>query len=155
MGYTTEFNGSITVTPPLNEHEVSFLKAFNTTRRMNRTNGPLFVEGTGPYGQGHDPDVLDHNSPHPDQPGLWCQWEVTDDGTEIQWDGGEKFYYAPEWMEYLVKKLLSAEAKDYVAAHRSEDARLAHFTCDHNFHGVIEAQGEDEDDRWVIEVVTV
>jgi hypothetical protein len=39
------------------------------------------------------------------QPGLWCQWEVSEDGTTLRWDGGEKFYNYVEWMEYLVNRL--------------------------------------------------
>src|SRR5690349_23867728 len=84
MGYTTYFNGSIDIVPPLNEDEISFLKDFATTRRMHRANGPLFVKGEGHYGQGHGPDeIYDSNRPDPDQPGLWCQWVPSEDGTYI------------------------------------------------------------------------
>ena len=37
------------------------------------------------------------------QPGLWCQWELDTTGTELKWDGGEKFYNYIEWLEYLIK----------------------------------------------------
>lgn len=154
MGYTTEFEGSVKVSPPLNEHEISFLRDFNRTRRMNRTKGPLFVKGSGEFGQVRDEDIIDFNGPHPDQPGLWCQWTTNEEGTEIFWDGGEKFYYAAEWMEYLLRNLFSADAAGYLLEHRHEDERLVHFTFDHNFSGRIEAQGEDPEDRWTIEVET-
>lgn len=36
------------------------------------------------------------------QPGLWCQWVLSDDGTELSWDGGEKFYNYIEWLKYYV-----------------------------------------------------
>jgi len=152
IGYTTDFTGSVDIEPPLNASEISFLLSFNETRRMNRTKGPLFVEGTGYAGQNHDDDVINGNAPHPDQPGLWCQWIPSDDGKELKWDEGEKFYNAPEWMKYIVTKLLAAEGKDYIAAHINEDSRLAHFTNDHVVNGEIFAQGEEGDDRWWLQV---
>ena len=154
MGYTTEFEGSIQIEPPLNAQEISFLRDFNHTRRMNRTRGPLFVRGSGFYGQGDDPDIINHNQPHPDQPGLWCQWTPNEDGTAIVWDGGEKFYSAPEWMMYIISFLLSPIARPYIDAHLDEDPRLASFTCDHVLNGVIFAQGEDDEDQWELRVIS-
>jgi hypothetical protein len=157
MGYTTDFSGTVTIDPPLNEDEISFLEDFNRTRRMHRSGGPLFVKSDGPCGQGSGPDtVLDGNRPDPDQPGLWCQWvpdEYADPpGSELGWDGGEKFYNAAEWMEYIVNKLLSPAARAYVDAHLNEDERLKSFTCDHKVDGVIEAEGEEPGDLWKIVV---
>jgi len=80
--------------------------------------GAYFVGGLGLRGQDADPSVTDHNTPPGQlsyggvenefrdryeerqrrieagecQPGLWCQWIPSDDGTAIEWDGGEKFY---------------------------------------------------------------
>lgn len=151
MGYTTYFSGSVDIQPPLNEYEISFLEDFNKSRRMNRTKGPLFVKGSGFSGQGRDEDVLDFNNPHPDQPGLWCQWTPTAD-TTIEWDQGEKFYYAAEWMDYIVTNLLAPSARAYIDAHIDEDERLKHFTCNHVVDGVIEADGEESDDFWQLVV---
>jgi hypothetical protein len=39
MGYTTDFDGHIQVSPPLNADEIAYLKKFNETRRMKRTSG--------------------------------------------------------------------------------------------------------------------
>lgn len=154
MGYTTEFEGSIQIEPPLNAQEISFLRDFNHTRRMNRTRGPLFVRGSGFYGQGNDPDIIDYNQPHPDQPGLWCQWTPNEDGTAIEWDGGEKFYDSPGWLSYIIHLLLAApDAQWYIDQHIDEDLRLASFTCDHVLNGVIFAQGEDDEDQWELRVV--
>jgi hypothetical protein len=152
MGYTTDFTGEVTIDPPLNEDETSFLSDFNATRRMHRTRGPLFVKGTGIQGQGNDKDVLNFNASDPDQPGLWCQWVPTEGGEALEWDGGEKFYNATEWMEYIVHRLLSPAAREYVNAHITEDPRLASFTCDHTVNGEIEASGEEPGDVWVIRV---
>ena len=153
MGYTTEFEGSVSIEPPLNASEISYLRSFAESRRMNRTQGPLYVEGSGFRGQNSSDDgVIDGNRPHPDQPGLWCQWVPTDDGADLEWDGGEKFYESPQWMKYIVQKLLAPEGKGYVAAHIDEDPRLAHFTNDHVVNGEIFAQGEENEDRWWLQV---
>ncbi len=152
MGYTTEFEGCVIVTPPLNKAEVSYLTDLATTRRMRRANGPYFVRGSGEYGQGKDDDIEDYNSPDPIQPGLWCQWQPTDDGTSIAWDGNEKFYNATEWMQYLTTLLCTQPDEDTLRAMTTADMRFLDFTFDHVIEGTIEAQGEDSTDRWRIVV---
>ena len=153
MGYTTDFEGSVSVTPPLNLYEVTYLCKFNETRRMQRDRGPYFVDGSGDFGQGQDEDIRNYNQAPPDQPGLWCKWMPAADGTAIEWDGAEKFYDSAEWMAYLIDTFLKAgatvqaelaepvEGRDYPEA-------FAHFTFDHVVDGTIEAQGEEADDRW-------
>jgi hypothetical protein len=73
-------------------------------------------------------------------PGYWCNWEPIEqfrfDGTAhrkeygaaIAWNNAEKFYSSAEWMKYIIDKFLAP--KGYV------------------LNGVIEAQGEDPEDRW-------
>jgi len=151
MGYTTTFSGWIDINPALNAAEISFLKDLAHTRRMDRSNGPLFVRGEGDFGQGDGPDeVRAYNGPHESQPGLWLQWVPSDDGTMIEWDRGEKFYYAAEWMKYLIANLLSPTAIAYIDIHgpASGDERLEKFTCNHVLNGEISAEGEEPDDRW-------
>jgi hypothetical protein len=152
MGYDTTFEGSIGIEPPLNPSEISFLIDFNNSRRQKRSKGPLYVNGTGYRGQGNDDDVLDGNRPDPDQPGLWCQWVPSEDGSSLEWDGVEKFYHSAEWMKYIVENLLGASAQGYVARHVDEDPRLYHFTFNHVLNGQIEAQGEESDDMWLLVV---
>jgi hypothetical protein len=41
------------------------------------------------------------------QPGLWCQWIVTENGEQLEWDGGEKFYEYVEWLNYLIAHFFS------------------------------------------------
>lgn len=132
MGYTTDFYGAVEVTPPMKPELVEFLTKFAQTRRMHRKKGPDYVDGTGFMGQGADDDVIDHNRPPPGQPGLWCQWVPTDDGQFIGWDGGEKFYESAAWMKYIIDR--------YIAP------------AGHVCNGTIDAQGEDPDDRWALEV---
>jgi len=143
MGYTTEFEGSIAVEPPLDAAEVAYLRKFSQTRRMYRAKGPYFVEGAGEYGQGHDSDIIDYNRPPEGQPGLWCQWTPAEDGRSIGWDGGEKFYEAARWMSYLVEHFLGSAPRA---------ASQIPFLKGHRLSGTIAAQGEDPSDRWLLTV---
>lgn len=36
------------------------------------------------------------------QPGLWCQWIITENGTQLEWDGGEKFYEYEAWLQWMI-----------------------------------------------------
>jgi hypothetical protein len=143
MGYTTYFEGSVQVDPPLSAEEVAFLNKFSETRRMNRKNGPYFVDGTGDFGQGQDEDVIDHNSPDPSQPGLWCHWVASDDGSEIMWDDGEKFYEAEAWMDYIINHFVGPTP---IAATELP------FLKGHTVNGTISADGEESDDFWKLKV---
>lgn len=157
MGYTTDFEGALTLTPAASPEQIKYIKAFSGTRRMKRNadltakrsdpireavglpvgiDGGFFVGAAGEnYGQEfRAEDVIDSNespgTPCPAdyrsestdfsewyerfssdqkeairngaQPGLWCQWVLTADGTQLEWDGGEKFYNYVEWLQYLI-----------------------------------------------------
>jgi len=144
MGYSTDFIGSFTVSPPLNEREREFLHKFNQTRRMDREQGPYYVDDPAPFGQGRE-GVRDFNKPPKGQPGLWCQWAPSDDGTEILWDGGEKAYDMADWIVYIIEHFLKPGAK-------AKDA-LPFLQCNHSVNGTVIAQGEDPGDRWKILIV--
>ena len=139
MGYTTEFKGEIAIDPPLSQEEIGFLRKFSGTRRMSRKNGPYYVDAGGMGGQAEEPDILDYNSPPSGQPGLWCNWEPNDDGTTLRWNGSEKFYYADDWMEYVIDHFLKP---DHIAPFD--------FLQGHTLNGEIKAQGEEIDDRWLL-----
>ncbi len=147
MGYTTKFTGKVQIKPWLNDDEASFLAAFNDTRRMRRSKGPLYVNGSG---WGNDADVQNRNDPPDGQPSLWCDWAT--DGRTLYWDGAEKAYEMERWLAYLIDHLLGPKARAFVDSHAGEDARLTRFTCDHVLNGEVEATGEDPDDRWKIVV---
>ena len=153
MGYTTDFAGEFTVTPPLKTEHSNYLRKFAETRRMARKaaalrqrpdplrlaaglplgdQGGYFVGADADFGQERTSDILDHNTPPKWQPGLWCQWVPTHDGTAIEWDGGEKFYNYVEWLEYIVEHFLKRWG--YV------------------LNGEVEWQGEDSCDRGTIYV---
>jgi len=97
MGYSTDFYGQFDLNQKLDSETHEFLKNFNEMR--------------------HDDEVL---------PGHYCQWIPTDDGMTIEWDGGEKFYYYVEWLEYLIKNIL--KPKDYIV------------------NGTVKFQGEEDND---------
>lgn len=155
MGYTTKFDGKVTVEPPLNQDEITFLTKFSETRRMACVQGPYYVDRGGSFGQDHGPDVLDYNEPPKGQPGLWCHWVPTEDGTAIVWDGGEKFYDAVEWMQYIIDHFIGPKPLANPGAVRSTlpvcDIMLP-FLTGHNLNGQFEAQGEERGDHWLLVV---
>ena len=132
MGYTTNFNGSWTVTPALDAAQLAYLRAFNGSRRMKYNPNivqdlpdplrvavglPVGVDGcyyvNGNFQIWHDTaeklaaqGIVDHNRPPEGQPGLWCNWVPSKDGTRIKWDEGEKFYKYTEWIAYLIHHFL-------------------------------------------------
>jgi hypothetical protein len=91
--------------------------------------GEYFVGADGFKGQDSDASIIDYNSASGEvaydeykgnwvlreelqaklnsdtlkQPGLWLQWELNEEGTELAWNGGEKFYNYIEWLEYLIQ----------------------------------------------------
>lgn len=125
MGYTTEFQGKLKFNKTVNKELISYINLFSGTRRMARDNdkikklfpdykkycfnselgkeGEYFVGGNGFFGDEFDESILDYNEPPKTQPGLWCEWIITDDGRYLEWNGNEKFYYYIEWLGYLIK----------------------------------------------------
>lgn len=127
MGYSTDLIGCFDLDKPLKPEHKAYLEAFAKTRRMRRNaartallndkiraavnlpvgaEGGYYVGSKADFGQEHSPDVVDYNGPPEGQPGLWCQWVPTEDGDRIHWDGGEKFNYYVEWLEYLIAHFL-------------------------------------------------
>lgn len=159
MGYTTNFSGEFSISPPLSSAHRAYLQAFSDIRHMDRNEFKLAVPGEfpdpireavhlpvgvhgeyyvgsvkdGQSGQGRDPSILKYNDPPPTQPGLWCQWEPDELGDAIRWNGTEKFYDYIEWMEYLLVNFL--------------------VPWGYKVNGTVEWQGEDSRDvgRIIIE----
>lgn len=144
MGYHTDFDGVFTLDQPLTEAQRTYLHKFASTRRMKRSeskvaelpdpireavglpvgkDGGYFVGGTGFMGQDNDASVLDHNYEPNGQPGLWCQWVPNEDGTCIEWDGGEKFYEYVPWIKYIISNFLQPWGRTLngVVSFRGED----------------------------------
>lgn len=147
MGYTTDFDGCVTVSPPLSAEEVEYLNKFSETRRMDREKGPYYVDNAGQFGQDRENDIRDYNRPPSCQPGLWCQWVVSEDGSEISWNGCEKFYDAEDWMAYIIEHFVGSNP----VAKQVDPSRFA-FLQGHTVEGDIFASGEESGDLWKIEV---
>lgn len=141
MGYSTDFSGTLEVTPPLNEHERSYLADFSETRHTSTEHGPLVTAGL----------YLSGNVPQNGMPGIWCDW-IADDQGGLAWNGSEKTYHHQQWLAWIIDHLIGPGSADFVAEHRDEDPRLQHFTCDHVVDGTVDAQGEEPDDMWRIRV---
>lgn len=144
MGYTTEFAGEINVTPPLSAEECNFLNRFSASRRMNRKKGAYYANPGNDFGQDREGDIVDYNSPPAGQPGLWCNWIPSPDGTKIVWNGTEKFYESEDWMRYIIEHFIGASP-----AGRVDMPFLQGHIC----NGTIQAQGEDREDRWQLLVI--
>lgn len=153
MGYSTEFNGTLTFNKPVTEELKTYINKFSNVRHMKRDvnklkevhpnwqnecykgtlghDGEYFIGGTGFMGQGNDKDIINNNQPAFGVPGLWCQWIINDDN-ELEWDGKEKFYGYVEWLNYLIHHFFEPEG--YI------------------LNGTINFKGEDSDDRGYIRV---
>jgi hypothetical protein len=194
MGYTTEFVGRLTLTPPASEEQRDYINLLARTRRMKRDvsklmdkyegehgnpfaedntpesiygkDGEYFARNDGQYGQLEDGTIIDYNNPpgqlgHEDyrimghnmwnenqrrinngecQPGLWLQWNISDDCEHLQWNGGEKFSWLPPWRTNEYEAWLQ-----YLINHFFDKWGI-------NLNGRMRFEGEDPDDRGVIQV---
>ena len=153
MGYHTDFTGEINISPPLSDEQITYINTFSSTRRMARNEsilasmpdpvrdavglpvgqqGEFYVGSTSDFGQTRDKSIIDFNLSPKSQPGLWCDWVVSDDGKYLEWNGSEKFYGYVEWLEYMNKNFFTPWKKD--------------------LNGEIKWEGEDSSDKGVIVV---
>lgn len=140
MGYSTDFIGSFKLNKPLDAETLALLTGLASTRRMGRkgldskygVEGEFYVDAAGYAGQDKDVSIIDYNRPPKTQPGLWCQWTPNGDGTELEWDGNEKFYEYVPWIEYLIDAVLAPRG--------------------YTLTGDVQWYGEDREDLGVIQV---
>ena len=111
------------------EHGYPFAEDKTNPNQVYGYMGEYFVGGGGSMGRAQDDSIIDYNSASGEigwqdykgdwvlkqklqdqlnndslkQPGLWLQWELSLDGTELSWDGNEKFYDYIEWLQYLIQ----------------------------------------------------
>lgn len=78
MGYSTAFDGKFALDRKLEDGHRAALDNFAAERHS--------VDGG--------------------MPSYYCQWVPNEDGTAIQWDGGEKFRGYMEWLEYIIGAFL-------------------------------------------------
>lgn len=127
MGYNTNFSGSFDLDEPLTKEQIAYLTEFSRTRRMKRDLEciekindllrlavGLQIGIDGGYYVASDTDdssVINYNHPPEGQPGFYCQWIPSEDGTYISWDGGENFSEYVEWIEYIIEHFLKPWGK--------------------------------------------
>lgn len=141
-----KFIGHINISPPLNAQEKEYFKKFSETRRMDRKKGPYYVNGGNNPNDINNDDVLDYNKAPQSQPGLWCKWVNTEDGSKLVWNGYKKFYAPKEWLEYIIIHFLGNEPV----------AKLVHpeyfnFLEGHILNGIVTIQ-ENDNNYWFIVV---
>jgi hypothetical protein len=131
VGYSTYFKGQVNVFPALSQEHINYLTNFADIRHVARNNEKIPLDERASFwdeamqrrflsqgkpevegefyidGEDDDSSVLDTNRPPKSQPGLWCGWVPSEDGKMIVHDGGEKFYYYVEWLQYICKTFLA------------------------------------------------
>ena len=146
MGYTTEFTGSLTITPPLNINEVVFLRKFNATRHCTHKVTPYAMDATGGC---TGRSCIDSG---PGVPGFWNKWKSSDDGTELLWDGREKFYSYVEWLDWLITHFFKPDPECHGAeipiinGMGMSSAPSVFPASGHLLNGIIEWEGEESSD---------
>lgn len=124
MGYITDFFGEFVFDTPLTVKQIDYINAFSASRRMKRDSKVLWDYYAGKDGRIDVPagkenaeacygvegefyvgdtnvGVLNRNAEASTQAGLRCNWVVSEDGENLMWNGGEKFYNYVEWLLYL------------------------------------------------------
>ena len=80
MGYTTQFQGQIKITPELKASQIKFIEGMFGDMREWDTEEAKRLDFT------------------------WFNFKFNDAMDGIEWDGGEKFYDATKKMQYLIEK---------------------------------------------------
>jgi len=88
--------------------------------------------GTVCAGQAHDDSITNYNGPPSGQPGLWLQWTPNEDGSQLEWDWGEKFYDYVEWLAYMIENFFEPWGR--------------------KLNGEVDWVGEDSSDRGTIHI---
>lgn len=86
MGYTTDFSGGLKLNRELTHKEWLELTALGDSYEKE-----LYAKYTD------TPETI---------PDSYLQWVPNKDGTEIVWNGGEKFYDYIHWLRWLIKHYL-------------------------------------------------
>jgi hypothetical protein len=141
MGVNTDYLGHVEIVPNLNQAEYDYLHAFARSRRSYRPGGPYAVSPEDPDTGNGKREVELYNQIADGQPGYWCQWVPCPHGCCLVWNGHEKFYAGPAWLQYLIDHFLRRDAH----ARTSGDPQFTGFTFDHEMNGII--VGEQGDNR--------
>jgi len=148
LGYTTEFTGRFNLNKKLEDKHSLFLKNYARTRhcsyKVKPSNcmidvnispgyfGEFFAADNSDYYNSKYEKFITEMNDNPNTPGLWCNWQPTEDNLGIEWNGMEKFYSYVEWLNFIMSKFL--------------------IPWGYELSGSIFFQGEDEEDNGVIKV---
>lgn len=148
MGVNTNYLGHVEIVPGLNQAEYAYLTAFADTRRSVRPEGPYAVTPADPKDGTSDREIARYNRINDGQPGYWCQWVPCPHGCCLGWNGREKFYAGPAWLQYLIDHFLKRGA---VAQH-SGNEQFADFTFDHRMNGLIVGEQQDLHELFLLRI---
>lgn len=122
--YSTEFNGSFKFSEKVSLEIKELVNGISETRRVTRDvekleeyygddfyYGQFFIPGVdSDEEEDNDEDfIIDSNTPPGDQPGLWMDWKITDDGRYLVWNGSESFRFYLEWLDWLNNNIFVPE----------------------------------------------
>jgi hypothetical protein len=118
MSFPCYFRGTVLLDRSLLAHEQAYLEAFAATRHVQcreellvpladplREAVGLPVGPEGAYAVSAPPvsdAIVDQNQPPAGQPGLWCDWVPTVDGTALVCKEGDTGVANVEWIGYLI-----------------------------------------------------
>ena len=150
MGYTTYFEGGFSFNKKISNRLKDYINGFANTRHMlyntekikkdyefyriftydgNLGENGCLINDTKRLLDGFKSEyVLDYNN-NGVCPSLWAQWIVSDDGTELVWDGGEKFYEYDKWLVFYINNFFKKEdiILNGVSYYFGEDSQDAGF----------------------------
>ena len=114
LGYTTIWNGYLSIHPPLPPTVTRYIACFSGRRHVlmqprHEGSGEFAFDSLLPQGDGDDgniQDVLDFNAPPPSQPVVWCDWQVDPLGTTLT-ISRPRNYRSAEWLKYLIEKFIA------------------------------------------------
>lgn len=153
MGHTTVYEGSVSVTPSLNEHEIAFLERYAGSTSIETPSGPYWFGERTAEDKAYYDRLPGRAIRVSGTPGYRCEWKPDREGTSLAWNGAEKFYHGEKWMQYLIAQFLGPDARlrdelVHPVRGRHYAAQFEHFTFDHVLEGSIEAYCADFEDRW-------
>jgi hypothetical protein len=161
MPYVTTGSGRFDLAPHLSEAHLAYLLAFSRIRHMRRVMrllkkrpDPLRNAVGLPLGRGgayyvggseglpfSDDTVTNSLLPPYGQPGLYCRWTPTEDGSAIVWkESGTRFV---EWLDYVFEHFLAPWGYDLCGRVEWQGSRATDrgaIRIEHNLKVVIDLE---------------
>ena len=154
MGYSTDFNGKIKISPKLKDNDKEFLDKFFQIRHMKRDmtklkdisedlikecgkDGCFYLKDYDGIKEMADVKTIININDSGDMPSFWCDLEIVEEigETFIQWNGSEKTYgvnVENGWFTWLIDNFFKP--------------------CGYVLNGEMTWQGEYDDDTGTIKI---